>query len=161
MHKAVQYDVAEEFGFGMEVFVVGPKGIGWLDLYDGETNQYYEVKHALAANGKHLDDQMNKYDSSHVSGWRFSEFSTIGGNVSKGQAYIVGKTAYLYWDITYYSKGDGIIIYKWTVNDERYAQYVACAAVACTAAMSGRTLEQGQGFSNPVKSIANSTRLVF
>ena len=153
MHKAVQYDVAEQYGFGIEVYVVGPKGIGRLDLYDGETNQYYEVKHIIAATGTLLTEQLAKYDVSHVAGWRFSEYSAMG-TVSKGQAFIMGKTTYSYWDIVYHSSGDGVIAYNWHVNDKRYAQHVACAAAVCTTALVGVALGQGGGSSHLVNPIA-------
>ena len=96
MHKAVQYDIAEERGYGMEVPVIGHKGAGRLDLYDGTTNTYYEVKHFLAAAGTALEGQMEKYDCSHVIGWRFDEYQ-INGNVSKGRERFLGSTQYLYW----------------------------------------------------------------
>ena len=160
MHRAVQYDVSEAFGFGIEVFVVGTRGIGRLDLYDGETNQYYEVKHAPAATGELLDKQLGKYDVSHVAGWRFSEYSAMG-TVSKGSAYIMGKTTYSYWDIVYHSSGAGVIVYNWYVNDERYSQYLASAAVVCSAAMVGRTLGQGSGASHLVNPLAFDSCLVY
>lgn len=136
MHKYVQYDIVERYGYGMEVFVIGTKGSGRLDIYDGYTNSYYEVKHILAATGKHFEDQLAKYDAAHVVGWRFSEYS-IEGNVSKGTARISGNTEYLYWDISYRTAEDGVIIYTWALNKERYEVYLATLAVTVTYAVAG------------------------
>lgn len=134
MHRAVQYDIVENYGFGMEVYVVGPNGVGRLDLYDGTTNQYYEVKHSSAAAGELFDYQMSKYDSSYVTGWRFEEYS-IEGNVTRGQKYISGFTTYSYWDIEYHSREDGVIVYNWYINKARYEAYVATVAVVVAAAV--------------------------
>ena len=141
MHKAVQIDIVENYGFGMEVFVIGEKGIGYLEIYDGELNEYYEVKHILAAQGKLYNDQMKKYDHSHVAGWRFTEYD-IQDNVSKGSEDSSGSTTYLYWDIVYYTKCEGVIIYGWILNANRYQEFVAVsvtvgAAVLCCYAMGG------------------------
>ena len=133
MHKAVQYDVVEQHGYGMEVYVIGSKGIGRLDLYDGTCNTYYEVKHQPAATGKIFDDQMTKYDNSHVTGWRFSEYQ-IEGNVVRGDNHISGWTTYLYWDIKYWKAADGVIVYIWEVNETRYAQHMCVLATAFVAA---------------------------
>ena len=132
MHKAVQYDIVENYGYGMEVYVVGPKGVGRLDLYDGTTNQYYEVKHSPAATGSLFNDQMKKYDSSYVAGWRFEEYN-IGGKVARGQQNIFGFTTYSYWDIEYHSSEDGVIVYNWYINKARYEAYVATVAVVVAA----------------------------
>ena len=134
MHRAVQYDIAEEYGFGIEVFISGSKGIGRLDLYDGTTNEYYEVKHYGAHEGDLFDKQMEKYDASHVSGWRFEEYS-ISGNVTRGNQILMGETQYSFWDIYYTSEGPGIITYVWVVNKERYAAYLALVACVATCAI--------------------------
>jgi len=133
MHKAVQYDIVEERGYGMEVPVVGPNGAGRLDLYDGETNTYYEVKHIFAAQGPMFDFQMEKYDASHVVGWRFREYE-IDGKVSRGSAMISGNTTYLHWDIMYRSTDSGVIVYRWVLNRARYEQALAVTAMAIAGA---------------------------
>ena len=160
MHKAVQYDIAEEYGFGIEVFVVGSLGIGRLDLYDGENNQYYEVKHTGAAKGTLFEDQMKKYDASHVAGWRFSEYSDMG-NVSKGTTIIYGKTTYEYWDIYYNKTEDGLIVYSWKPNKERYEQYVASTLTVCGVAMVGYCVGFGGAKSGSTKPLPKHTALAY
>ena len=124
MHKYVQYDIVETYGYGMEAFVIGPKGSGRLDIYNMYTNEYYEVKHIGAAGGALFEDQMAKYDASHVAGWRFAEYS-VNGNVTRGTEYISGVTQYMYWDLHYRKAADGVIIYTWTLNETRYALHMA------------------------------------
>ena len=136
MHKYVQYDIVEKYGYGMEVYVVGTKGIGRLDIYDGYTNSYYEVKHEPAASGMLFKQQLAKYDSSHVVGWRFEEY-LIDGNVTKGQENISGTTQYRYWDIYYRKKEDGVIIYTWIINKKRYNMHIATVAIVAGAAIVG------------------------
>ena len=132
MHKYVQYDIVESYGYGMEVYVVGPKGTGRLDIYNAETNEYYEVKHQPAAGGDAFDNQMARYDVSHVVGWRFSEYE-IDGDVTRGSEYISGMTRYKYWDIHYRKAADGLIIYTWTLNETRYMQYMTLLAATVSA----------------------------
>ena len=136
MHRAVQYDIVETFGYGMEVYVVGTRGVGRLDIYDGYTNSYYEVKHIDAAFGKVFDSQLEKYDAAFVVGWRFSEYS-IGGNIKRGQAKILGTTQYSYWDIHYRSSEPGVIIYTWKLNKARYERHLATITVAASAMAAG------------------------
>ena len=132
MHKAVQFDIAEQYGYGIEVFVIGTKGSGRLDLYDGTCNAYYEVKHQPAASGISFENQMDKYDNSFVTGWRFAEYS-LTGNVVRGEEYISGRTTYLYWDIRYWTAEDGVIVYRWQVNKSRYSQYMSTLVIAAGA----------------------------
>jgi RHS repeat-associated protein len=136
MHRAVQNDIKRQYGYEIEVYVVGPRGTGRLDIYDVTTNQYYEVKHSPAAAGWLFDEQMKKYDSSHVAGRLLKKYNNIEGKVTRGQQYIAGKTTYSYWDIFYHTDEDGVIVYDWFVNNERYAKYLAIiAAVVAVAAV--------------------------
>ena len=160
MHKAVQYDIVETYGFGMEVYVVGSLGKGRLDLYDGENNQYYEVKHTGAAEGKLLEKQMKKYDASHFAGWRFSEYSDMG-NVSRGTMNIYGKTTYEYWDIYYNTTENGLVVYKWKLNKERYERYLASRLTVCGVAMVGYCVGFGGAKSGSSKPLPKHTALSY
>ena len=132
MHRAVQFDIVERYGFGMEVFVSSAGKIGYLDIYDASTHSYYEVKHVLAADAESTENQMKKYDDSHIAGWRWSDIQN-SEKLSRGTQDIKGFTEYMYWDISYELYKEGLIIYRWKVNQARYTQFVATAAVVASA----------------------------
>ena len=136
MHKEVQLDVAEEYGYAIEVYVRSPFGGGYLDIYDAEHNQYYEVKSKLQAGLGSTTFQMEKYDSSHISDIRFFGFF-FSDSPQRGTKYISGRCQYSYWDIYYKSNGNGLITYEYKVNDSRYNQHLAAMAVIVIAAAAG------------------------
>ena len=136
MHKAVQMDIAEEYGYAIEVYIRSPLGKGYLDIYDPEQNQYYEVKSRPQAGLLATDIQLAKYDSSHISDIRFVGYF-FADSPQRGTQYISGQCRYKYWDIYYKSDGNGLITYVYEVNYTRYNQALATAAVFGLAVMAG------------------------
>ena len=144
MHRQVQYDIVEQYGFAMEVRIVSPKGTGRLDLYDATTNQYYEVKSIGQVMLSDTTDQMKKYDSSRIIDWRFA-FYIFLSSPQRGQVEISGTCTYLYWDIYYRSDGNVMIIYRHVLNKERYTMYLAAVALTVCAVAMGQANQSYSG----------------
>ena len=149
MHKQVQYDIVEQYGYAMEVYVCGIQGKGFLDLFDAAHNQYYEVKSVGQANSWMTEQQMKKYDVSHVTSWRFIGYFYTD-SPERGDEIITGTCQYSYWDITYSSNGDGLITYQYTLNEQRYQTYCAALLTVTTVtfvmcATSGAGMGLGSG----------------
>ena len=137
IHKRVQYEVVEKEGYAMEVYVSGPKGKGFLDLYDAENNQYYEVKSSLQQGTKHTRDQMEKYDAAKVTSWLFVGYAIDSSPTRGKRSDISGMFEYLYWDVRYTSNGDGLITYKLILNKSRYELHLATIALSVSAGALG------------------------
>ena len=118
IHKIVQVMCVAEYGWEMEVYVKGPLGRGFLDLYDCDNNQYYEVKSINTANTWRTNRQMKKYDVSHIADKRH-EVAEIPGSPTKGSDFVNGTFAYGIYDVTYKLERPGLITYKCDRNDQR------------------------------------------
>lgn len=138
IHKRVQYEVAEEQGYAIEVYVSGPLGKGYLDLYDAVNNEYYEVKSSLQADTTSTVNQMYKYDISQIKDWRFWDYD-IPNSPQRGNLEISGSFQYRYWDISYRLYRSGLIVYFVRLNTEKYEQALAAAAVVASSAFMGYT----------------------
>ena len=137
MHKAVQYDIAEEYGYAIEVFVSGYKGRGFLDIFDAENNQYYEVKSITQAGTWTTTQQMEKYDVSHIRDIRFLGYFFADSPQRGERMNISGMCQYSYWDIHYSSNGNGLITYTWVINQQRYQAHLAKLMAMTTVAIAG------------------------
>ena len=135
MHKYVQYLCMAEYGWDMEVYVRGPLGRGSLDLYDYESNSYYEVKTKNTVNRAKplVDAQMAKYDSSQIKAKRYKE-ANITNSPTRGTEFISGTFCYGIYDVNYSTKENGLIIYDPVVNKSRSLQTaVVLVMVVCVA----------------------------
>ena len=134
IHKHVQYDIVEDYGYAMEVRTYSILGKGSLDLYDPTTNQYYEVK-SIGQSGLFTTDiQMQKYDVSYICDWRFIGYRFLA-SPNRGQLMIRGSCQYSYWDISYEANGDGLITYVPKINETRYAIHLAALSIAVAGAL--------------------------
>ena len=128
IHKRVQEDVRRQYGWEMEVYVVGPNGKGRLDLYDVENNAYYEVKSAgvlLRQSGiKSLEKQLAKYDVALPT-----KYPDVCTPPSRGTTHVSGNFEYGFYDIEYKTTADGLILYTYTFNRKR-ARETALNALA-------------------------------
>ena len=113
-------------GWEMEVQVSGPNGDGRLDLYDKDSNSYYEVKSRGAAytvvkkNIRSITRiQMEKYDAAEVVDKRFPELSGVSPN--RGMTFVSGEIKYGIWDVSYQWERPGLIVYDVKMNPERAA----------------------------------------
>ena len=120
-------EIVDDYGFAMEVYVKGELGRGFLDLYDATNHQYYEVKSRPQLLVQSTYDQLEKYDVAIIKDWRFESVAltspTRGNNTS-----IEGSFVYKHWDVYYESHGNGIITYRWEVNESRYQTELTLAA---------------------------------
>lgn len=140
MHKAVQYDVAEEYGYAIEVYTKGPLGRGFLDIYDPVTNQYYEVKSIGAAGS--AAPQMDKYDVSSISDWRFLGYD-IAYSPSRGTRMIKGTITCGNWYVTYESNLDGLITYNYfEIDSSSTSTYAVAAGVAAGLMLFGSSVSK-------------------
>ena len=117
IHKRIQYEIAEKEGYAIEVFVDGPRGRGFLDIYNPETNEYYEVKSILQADRKHTKMQMEKYDAAYIRDFRFSDYS-IPNPPTRGEKKFSGSFVYSEWTVRYRLSEDGLITYKLELIEE-------------------------------------------
>ena len=134
IHKYVQYDIVENYGYAMEVRTCSFLGNGSLDLYDPVTNQYYEVKSIGQATLLTTDIQMIKYDNSVICAWRFVGYRFFD-SPDRGDLLITGSCQYSYWDIKYWSNGNGLITYIPEINKTRYTAHLAAISVAVAGAL--------------------------
>ena len=136
MHKYVQYLCVAEYGWDMEVYVKGPLGRGSLDLYDYESNTYYEVKTKNTVNrAKSLvDAQMAKYDSSQIKARRYKE-AYITDSPSRGTQFISGTFCYGIYDVSYTTKENGLIVYDPVANKGRSLQTAVVLVMAVCVAL--------------------------
>ena len=131
MHRQVQYDIIEQYGFAMEVRIISALGSGRLDLFDPLTNQYYEVKSMGQAGLATTAIQMEKYDVSLIVDWRFVGY-IFNGSPERGSMEISGSCTYSYWNIYYRSDGNGLITYRYFLNEAKYREYLSTlVAAAC------------------------------
>lgn len=128
IHKIVQAMCSASKGWITEVYVSGAEGIGYLDLYDPVTNQYYEVKSERAAKRKATRKQMEKYDISYIKDWRIA--NPPATSPTRGNDYVSGYFQYGVYDVYYEYKGNGLITYRTEYNYERSLKLLATAAAA-------------------------------
>ena len=133
IHKMVQAFCMVEYNWDMEVYVKGPGSRGFLDLYDYRKNEYYEVKSEKIKNDRRTKDQMRKYDKSVIAASRYKD-ANITGHPKRGTTDVAGSFPYGLYDITYWSEGDGLIVYRWDLNGNRtMACAVALVTIFCVA----------------------------
>ena len=124
VHKMVQCMVVASEWYAMEVHVLSPLGRGYLDLYDPVTNQYYEVKHYAQLGTWATVNQMEKYNSSHIFSWMFTDHMILESPEPGSRTNISGSFEYFYWDVKYKSHGNGIITYELFLNKRRYFKFL-------------------------------------
>ena len=118
MHRGVQYDIVEERGYAMEVYVRGSLGRGFLDLFNPICGQYYEVKSSGAANSVRTTTQMSKYDVASILDWRFLGYN-LSYPITRGLDYsISGSFVYKDWLVTYQLTTPGLIVYDYVQLDD-------------------------------------------
>ena len=121
----------------LEIFVVSNSGRrGRLDLYDPDTNQFYEVKSVdQAANAA---DQISRYSQSVIHSRMYPQYygrtplPGTNGVIIEKEIYNKGHFEYGIYDVTYWQAVDNptLILYKAEVNKGRQAAvYAATAAV--------------------------------
>lgn len=139
IHKLVQADCRRQKGWNMEVYVSGAKGIGFLDLYDVDSNQYYEVKSEKSAKRGSTRRQMEKYDVSYVNDNRFKD--PIDSPPTRGNEYVSGTVQYGAWDVEYRLDSAGLITYATEYNWDRGGKVLAgVAAIVLAIATHGYSI---------------------
>ena len=102
-----------------------------MDLLDTSTYQYYEVKSIGAYNAGNHIQQLNKYDVASIQdtigNCRISDLR-FGAKVTRGDIYVSGFFNYGIYDVSYYTKEAGVIVYEAKVNEERLAAVMAAGA---------------------------------
>ena len=112
IHKFVQAFVSLEYSLFTEVYVKGPLGRGYLDLYDYSNHSYYEVKSVGAASAPRTAFQILKYDTANKMGKPiFSQLTNIT-KLSKGKYTINGDFTYGNYRAHYGSVAPGLIVYE-------------------------------------------------
>ena len=101
-----------------EVYVKGPKGRGFLDVYDTVSREYYEVKSSGAAYTSATRKQMAKYD--------VAKPLLSSKSIKRGTKKVKGSFYYGAWKVDYKLSQNGLVVYtpKW-----KKKQLVAAAAV--------------------------------
>ena len=112
------------WGARREKYVKGPKGKGFLDIYNNYDNTYYEVKSRGAAYLGSTVRQMQKYDVA-------KPLLSKRGNVKRGTQYIWGTFYYGAWYVDYRLVSPGLIAYSctWCQNRMEKAYGIALVAV--------------------------------
>ena len=132
IHKMVQAFCMVEYNWDMEVYVKGPGSRGFLDLYDYRKNEYYEVK-SDKIKRERIMPQMDRYDKSVIAASRYKDANIIG-SPKRGDTYVAGSFPYGLYDITYWTKEDGLIVYRCDLNGNRtMACAVALVTIFCVA----------------------------
>ena len=107
-------------GWSTEVYVKTPTGTGRLDLYDVQTNTYYEVKSKRASTRSSTEVQMKNYDASVIASKKLD--SCQGKTPTRGNEYVSGSFAYGMYDVHYKTQASGLIVYDTEVNYQRTLQ---------------------------------------
>lgn len=111
IHTLVQVFVATEYGLYPEVYVKGPLGRGFLDLYDKENHSYYEVTSQRNSTNIYKKIQILKYDAANMMGRPvYNQLRDIP-KLQKGTEKIDGHFMYGNYLIHYWSKTAGLIVY--------------------------------------------------
>ena len=134
IHVMIQIKVAIEYSWAMEVYVKGPKGSGYLDLYDSENDSYYEVKSLKEAKKSRTRNQMEKYNvasvqDTFVNRLKIPSIDTVS-TLSPGEVNVSGRIKYGIYDVDYYLYAPGLIAYEHHVNWERATKYATAAVIA-------------------------------
>ena len=134
IHVMIQIKVAIEYSWAMEIYVKGPKGSGYLDLYDSENDSYYEVKSLKEAKKSRTRNQMEKYNVASVQDTfgnraKISSIDTVS-TLSPGEVNVSGRIQYGIYDVDYYLYAPGLIVYEHHVNWERATTYATAAVIA-------------------------------
>lgn len=132
IHKMVQAFCMAEYNWDMEVYVKSSGSRGFLDLYDYRKNEYYEVKSDKIKRDR-IVPQMKRYDKSVIAASRYKDANIIG-HPKRGTTDVAGSFPYGLYDITYWTKEDGLIVYHWDLNGNRtMACAVALVTIFCVA----------------------------
>ena len=116
----------------LEIFVVSNSGRrGRLDLYDPDTNQFYEVKSVEQA--VNAADQISRYSQSVIHSRMYPQYNGRTPLPGSNSVTITDNTfPYGIYDVTYWQdeKNPTLILYRVDVNKDRQAAvYAATAAV--------------------------------
>ena len=123
IHKMIQADCVLKYMWDMEVYVSGPQGKGFLDLYDYRNNQYYEIKSKHAGGLPSTERQMQKYDVAKIKAKRYTNPPLE--SPSRGFQFVTGKLTYGLWDVEYKWERPGLITYETKFNWQRAGIYAA------------------------------------
>ena len=126
----VQLSCYRKYGFVLEVYVYGPLGRGYLDLYDKEQKAYYEVKSANIP-AEVYEFQLLKYNTSTIRNTignriKLGNIDAFVGTTPKQGLYnkdIEGHFFYGIYDVDYHCTGVGEIKYTTRRNGTREAEY--------------------------------------
>ena len=138
IHQLVQMYIVADYGYAMEVRVKkSTGGYGRLDLFDAEKNEYYEVKHYIAAYSLDTENQMKGYDTSTIVGWMFKDYSFEESPERGTNKMIRGSFNYSIYTINYRYHSDGLITYTVKINEEAVAALATVAALSLLAESAG------------------------
>ena len=115
IHKLVQLHITLTYFFTLdsEVYIDGPNGTGFLDIYDPAENAYYEVKSNGCAYDSSTETQMQKYDAAtRIHGYPNKQHPSRGTKPISGN-FTVGVI-----DVSYRLENDGLIVYYTSVRME-------------------------------------------
>ena len=115
-HLMVQQDLLILYGWEIEIYVDGPDGRGRMDLYDRESNEFYEVKSVGVAYLPSTQKQMNKYATATTVDRRPTSSSP-----RPGTKRVSGFFTYGIYDVSYWSVPEipGLIAYSYQLNYSR------------------------------------------
>ena len=133
IHSMVQLKVQMKKGWATEVGVRTDRKNGYkfgrLDLFDPDTNTYYEVKSIGSAFTKNTRKQMERYDKSKICGvWSLVFWQKYAA--TRGTEYVSGSFSYGMWDVEYSLQAPGLIVYTPTYNWRRAGMTTAVIVLA-------------------------------
>ena len=139
IHGMIQIKIAIEYSWTMEVYVKGPMGRGFLDLYDSENGCFYEIKSEKEATRPRTKKQIKKYEVATVQDTignrlKLSSIDTLS-LVVPGNTAIDDSIQYGIYDVKYYLSEPGLIVYEHHVNWERAGRYAAAAVIVALIAL--------------------------
>ena len=112
IHILVQTYVAIELGLYPEVYVKGPLGKGFLDLYDKDSHSYYEVTSKNNANSSRKIAQIAKYNAANQMGLpvytTLTDIPELQGGTEPIDSYFI----YRNYSIHYWLEEPGLILYN-------------------------------------------------
>ena len=141
IHFMVQLQCATNYGMFMEIYVKGPDGKGFLDLFDPIHNTYYEVKSDGVPSSVY-ENQMKKYNTATVRNTRGNRRKVDNidyysdKQISPGEkSDIAGSFQYGIHDVSYSYSGPGLIQYSISPNQQRQEELAKTELLAGGAAL--------------------------
>ena len=146
IHKRIQALIVHEFGYAMEVYVVWDSGYGFLDLYDAENNEYYEVKTREQIIVSAHTEQMENYDNSNVGSWMFVGYDIPDSPERGTNQSIEGTFEYGFHRVKYEYREPGIIWYTVETDINKVSAAVASIGVMALFGAASRLMSTGGGY---------------